>query len=148
MIPQSLTLTYEDFLDFPDNGKRHELIDGEQYVTPSPLTKHQKRVATLPRLLGTFVFEHQLGTILSAPMDVVLSDRNVVEPDFLFLATSRSSIITEANIQGPPDLVVEILSESTRKTDEIIKRKLYEKHQVEEYSSLLFLSRHDAMSLA
>lgn len=64
---------------------------------------------------------------------MVLSDLDVVEPDLLFVSSGRSSIITEKNVQGPPDLVVEILSETTRKTDEVIKRKLYEGHGVSEY---------------
>ena len=70
---------------------------------------------------------------MSAPTDVVFSDMDVVQPDLLFVSRGRESIITEDNIQGAPDLVVEILSESTRRTDELIKRNLYEKHGVREY---------------
>jgi Uma2 family endonuclease len=66
-------------------------------------------------------------------MDVVLSDQDVVEPDLLFVCAARASIITEKNIQGAPDLVVEIISETSRKTDRTIKRKLYERHGVREY---------------
>jgi Uma2 family endonuclease len=71
--------------------------------------------------------------LFSAPTDVVLSEIDIVQPDLLFVSRARTSIITEKNIQGAPDLVVEILSESTRRTDEIIKRKLYEHHGVHEY---------------
>ncbi len=66
-------------------------------------------------------------------MDVVLSDLDVIQPDILFITKKRELIITEKNIQGAPDLVVEILSDSSRKTDEIIKRKLYERYQIPEY---------------
>ena len=66
-------------------------------------------------------------------MDVVFSDLDVVQPDLLFISNQKSSIITEKNIQGAPDLLVEILSDSSRKTDEIIKRKIYERYQVGEY---------------
>jgi len=125
--------TYEDYLLFPDDGRRHELIDGEHYVTPAPKTKHQRVSSQLHLLLGSFVREHRLGQVFTAPTDVVLSDLDVVQPDLLFVSSARASIITEPNIQGPPDLVIEILSETTRRTDEIIKRKLYERHGVSEY---------------
>jgi len=131
--PSFLKFTYEDYLCFPDDGRRHELIDGEHYVTPAPLTKHQRILANLHRVIGPFVHEQHLGIVLSAPTDVVLSELDVVQPDFLFISAGRLDIVTEANIQEAPDLVVEVLSEGNRKTDEIIKRKLYEHHQVKEY---------------
>jgi Uma2 family endonuclease len=132
--PLSFTkFTYEDYLLFPDDGKRHELIDGEHYVTPSPITKHQKISGTLFGFLFTHIQRTKIGQLFAAPMDVVLSDLDVVQPDLLFITNNRASIITQKNIQGPPDLVIEILSESSRKIDEIIKRKLYERHQIAEY---------------
>src|SRR2546425_684946 len=130
---RSIKLTYEDYLHFPDDGKRHELIDGEHYVTPSPKTKHQQVSANLVFLLHQHVRATRAGQVFAARLDVLLSETDVVEPDLLFVSGARSAIITEANIQGAPDLVVEILSESTRKTDEIIKRKLYERFGVTEY---------------
>lgn len=125
--------TYEDYLLFPNDGKRHEIIDGEHYVTPSPSTRHQRILGNLHLAFGNFLKQHKLGEVFVAPCDVVLSDLDVVEPDLLFVSSGRSSIVTEKNIQGPPDLAIEIFSESTRKTDEIIKRKLYERHGVTEY---------------
>ena len=74
-----------------------------------------------------------MGEVFAAPYDVVLSDVDVVEPDLLFVSSSRQTIITERNVQGPQDLVVEILPNSTRKTDEVIKRKLYERYGVKGY---------------
>lgn len=73
------------------------------------------------------------GEILPGPLDVVLSDYDVVQPDLVFISSARSSIVTETHIHGAPDLVIEICTEQTRKTDEIIKRKLYERHGVKEY---------------
>ncbi len=125
--------TYEDFLLFPDNGKRHELIDGEHFMTPSPTTKHQRISQRLSLALGNFLKTNNLGELFVAPCDVFLSDLDVVQPDLLFISATRKGIITEKNIQGGPDLVVEILSERTRKTDEIIKRKLYEQYDTKEY---------------
>ena len=125
--------TYQDYLLFPDDGKRYELIAGDKYVTPAPRTRHQKISSNLQGILFDFVKKHNIGIVLSAPTDVVFSEMDVVQPDLLLVSRGRESIITENNIQGAPDLVVEILSESTRRTDEHIKRKLYEQHGVREY---------------
>ena len=132
-LEQHLKWTYSDLLLFPDDGKRHELIDGEHIVSPSPFTKHQRILVNLTRIIGTFLKQHPIGQIFVAPMDVVLSDFDVVEPDLLFIASEHASIITEKHIMGVPDWVIEILSVSSRKTDEIIKRKLYEHYGVQEY---------------
>jgi len=129
----SSQLTYEDYLLFPDDGKRHEIIDGNHTVTPAPKTKHQKISSNLTVAMGAFVKQRDLGFVLAAPSDVILSDENVVQPDLLFVSTERASIITEDNIHGAPDLVVEIISETTRKKDEVTKRKLYERFGVQEY---------------
>ncbi len=132
-VASPLKLTYEDLRHMPEDGKRHELIGGEHHVTPSPASKHQFVVSNLSRILGTFVHEHLLGRLVAAPLDVVLTDTDVVEPDLLFIARAHLARITEANLQGPPDLAVEILSESTRRRDEVTKRHLYERHGVPEY---------------
>lgn len=135
MSPQSqkAKFTYEDYLLFPDDGKRHELIDGEHYMTPAPSIKHQRISVNLCTILKNFLKRNKRGVVYTAPCDVILSDLDVVEPDLLFISAARTSIITEKNIQGAPDLVIEILSETTRKTDEVIKRKLYERYGVREY---------------
>lgn len=135
MSPQShpVKLTVEDYPLFPDDGKRHEIIDGDHYMTPAPSTKHQRISRNLLTALHAFVTRHRLGEVFAAPYDVILSDVDVVEPDLLFVSAGRAAIITEKNIRGAPDLVVEILSESTRKTDEMIKRKRYEQFGIMEY---------------
>ena len=125
--------TYEDFLLFPDDGKRHELLDGDHLMSPAPRIKHQDVSLNLAALIKDFLKQTGGGRIFVAPTDVVLSDLDVVEPDLVYVSAARAAIITEKNIQGVPDLVVEILSESSRKTDEIIKRELYERHGVSEY---------------
>ncbi len=130
---RSSQLTYEDYLLFPDDGKRHEIIDGDHCVTPAPKTKHQKVSFNLTVAIGSFVKQRGLGLVLAAPSDVILSDENVVQPDLLFVSTARANIVTEDNIRGAPDLVVEIISETTRKKDEVTKRKLYERFGVQEY---------------
>jgi len=129
----SVKLTYDDFVHFPDDGKRHELIDGEHYVTPSPNTKHQSIVMNLTGHIWSFLREHPLGTVFAAPFDVVFSDFDVVEPDVLFISEARRKVLTAKNIQGAPDLVVEVGSPGTRRRDEVIKHQLYERFGVSEY---------------
>ncbi len=127
-------LTYDDFVHFPEDGKRHELIDGEHVVTPSPNMKHQAVLRNLAGLIWSYLRTHRVGQVFFAPFDVVFSDFDVVEPDLLFVLKERQSqILTAANVQGAPDLVVEIGSPSTRKRDETIKRRLYERFGVAEY---------------
>lgn len=127
-------LTYDDFLRFPEDGKRHELIDGVHYVTAAPTVGHQELLGRLYLAIGNFlVGRRHLGRVFLSPLDVVLSYYDVVEPDLLFVAGDQQDILTEANVQGPPALVVEILSPSTRRRDEGIKRKLFEEKGIREY---------------
>ena len=129
----TVTFTYEDYLLIPEDGKRHELIDGEEYVSPAPKTRHQRIVGRLFLRLGRFVEQHQLGEAFVAPVDLILSETDVVQPDVLFIAADRSAIIEEHAVTAAPDLVVEVLSEGSRRHDEIRKRKLYERYGVQEY---------------
>jgi len=127
-------LTYDDFLLFPDDGKRHEIIDGEHYVTPSPNLRHQRLVGRLFLSIGNYLAAHPgAGQLFLAPLDVVLSYHDVVEPDLLFVAGDQTAIMTEKNIQGPPALVIEVISKSTRKKDAQTKRRLFERTGVREY---------------
>jgi len=132
--PTGLKLTYDDFVLFPDDGRRHELIDGEHYVTPSPNTRHQQISGDLFALIWTYLETHAIGRVFNAPFDVVFSQFDVVEPDILYLSNERAAeIITPKHVRGAPDLVVEIASRGTRKRDETIKRRLYERAGVLEY---------------
>ena len=130
----AVKLTYDDFVHFPDDGKRHELIDGEHYVTPSPNTKHQRLLGTLHWLIRSHLEAHPIGEVFVAPYDVVFTESDVVEPDILYFSKERASeVITELHARGAPELVVEIASRGTRKRDETIKRRLYERCGVSEY---------------
>jgi Uma2 family endonuclease len=133
--PESGTkLTYDDFVLFPDDGKRHELIDGEHYVTPSPNRRHQELVGRFHLIIGGWLQSHPIGRVYLSPFDVVISQFDVVEPDLLYMSNERAAqVLTEANVQGVPELVIEIGSPSTRKRDETIKRRLYERSGVNEY---------------
>ena len=137
MKPQTpsppVKFTYEDFVDFPDDGKRHEIIDGEHHVTPSPNTKHQTVSLNLTVMVGAYLKDHPTGRLFVAPFDVVFSNMDIVEPDLLYISRERLDILTKQHVRGAPDLVVEILSPGTRRVDEITKRKLYERCGVQEY---------------
>ena len=134
MSNPAVKLTYDDFVLFPDDGKRHELIDGEHYVTPSPNRKHQKVLGNLHLLIGNWLEQHPIGQVYFAPFDVIFSMFDVVEPDLLYMSNERAArVLTDANVKGAPELVVEIGSEGTRGRDETLKRRLYERAGVSEY---------------
>jgi Uma2 family endonuclease len=126
-------LTYEDYLLFPEDGQRHEIIDGEHYVSPAPSVPHQRLSMRLGSRLHFFVEQNRLGEVFAAPFDVLLSRHDIVQPDLLFISDRRSAILDDQNAKGAPDLVVEILSKSTRRMDEGIKLERYELLGVEEY---------------
>ncbi len=125
-------LTYEDYLKTPDD-ERYELLHGELIMAPSPGEAHQIISIRLGSQLHQFVEQAALGQVFSAPYDVKLSETDVVQPDLLFVSNERSSIRTPNNIQGAPDLVVEIQSPYTTKRDWNDKRALYARHGVTEY---------------
>ena len=106
--------TYEDFLNFLDDGNRHEIIDGEHYVTPSPNTKHQAVSISLAAIVWTYLKRHPIGAVFAAPFDVVFSDLSVVEPDLLYISRERGGSLTDKHVRGAPNLVVEILSPRVR----------------------------------
>ncbi len=103
------------------------------FVTAAPFVRHQKLVVRLTLRVGGFIEERQLGHFLVAPTDVVLSPHHVLQPDLLFISNERESILREKNVQGAPDLVIEILSEATRRLDTVVKRQAYERFGVREY---------------
>lgn len=127
-----IKFTYEDYLNTPDD-KRYELLDGELVMPPAPGELHQSVSGMLGWKLVQFAVENRLGRVYHAPFDVVLSNTDVVQPDLIFVSNERADIITPANIQGPPDLVVEILSPSTAARDKTFKRSLYARHGITEY---------------
>jgi len=129
-----IKFTYDDFLLFPDDGKRHELIDGEHFVTPSPNTSHQRISGRLFLLIGKWLEAHPVGQVFYAPFDIVFTNVDVVEPDLLYMSNARAAeILTTKHVTGAPEIVVEIGSPGTRKRDETIKRRLYERSGVSEY---------------
>jgi Uma2 family endonuclease len=124
--------TYKDYCATPDD-ERYELLNGNLMMVPAPNRKHQAVLLKLARKLGNFTEEHQLGQVYVAPLDVFLADTDVVQPDLLFISRAREHTLTDANVQGAPDLVIEILSPSTADKDQGYKHDLYGRHGVLEY---------------
>jgi len=118
-------LTYDEFRQLPDDGKRYELIHGEVHVSPSPNTKHQRAHARLFASLAPHVDKNGLGEVFSAPFDVRLAPDIAVQPDLIFISSARAKIILDNYISGAPDLVVEILWPSTAAYDRATKLGLY-----------------------
>jgi len=129
---QERSYTYEDYLKIDDNNQ-YELIGGKLILVPAPKTIHQEISGKIYRKVAGFVDNNNLGKVFYAPVDVLLTEKDKPQPDILFVSKERLHIITEANIKGAPDLVIEILSPSTSKWDKVEKSKLYYKHGVKEY---------------
>jgi len=125
--PSAIRYTWTDYLSTPeDTARRFEVVDGELFVTAAPRFRHQQVVANLVRMVGGLAMEHGLGKAVPGPVTVHLHDELVVEPDLIFVRTDRLGIVDpEGAVEGPPDLVAEILSPSNRAYDRDLKRKHY-----------------------
>jgi Uma2 family endonuclease len=134
-------LTYEDYAAIPNDGNRYEVLDGELYVTPAPVPRHQRVLANLFRIVDAHVRRHRLGELFIAPIDLILAPGSalrsqgrrtrtaeratIAQPDLLFIRAGRESIVTERAIEASPDLVVEILSPYSARQDRRVKAALY-----------------------
>lgn len=126
--------TYDDLLAMPEDGHRYELIQGEIFMAAAPKRRHQWAIMNLYDALRIFLTAHPIGELMLSPFDVKLSDVTVVQPDLLVVRAEKSgAVITEDFCDGPPDLVVEVLSPSNRGYDLIRKAALYLEHRVPEY---------------
>ena len=127
-----IKFTYEDYCNAPED-KRYELHDGDLVLVPALKEPHQKTSLELAVELRLLTRRTDIGYIYIAPFDVVFSDTDVVQPDVIFVSNDRREIITSDNIQGAPDLVIEVLSPSTAHRDRTFKRALYARHGVREF---------------
>ena len=126
-------LTWEDYVGFPEDGQRHEIIDGDHSVAASPFLMHQGALAELLFQLYAQIRRQGKGAVYPAPTAVQLSPHDIVEPDLLVVLSEHTSYLTEPKVNGPPDLVVEILSPSSRRKDRDLKLRLYQRAGVGEY---------------
>lgn len=136
-LKTKIKFTYEDYKSLPESEtKRYELLEGELVMVPSPTYRHQLILGKLEFLLRKFIQESDLGIVLDAPFDVVFEEageRRITQPDIFFISKERTEIIAEEEIQGAPDLVVEIISPRTEERDRGYKKTLYARHGVKEY---------------
>ena len=128
----STKYTHADLLAMPDDGKRREIIEGELFVTPSPISDHQRILFELSGAFRDYLKANPVGEVLFAPMDVILSDHDVLEPDLLLVLKEHEAIFKDW-VRGAPDLVVEILSPTTEARDRGPKMKAYARFGVREY---------------
>ena len=123
-------LTYRDYEALPDDGRRYEIHDGELSVTPSPGSLHQIVSVNLLRVLVAHVPSVAPGLLLLAPLDVILADTTIVQPDIVYVAPDRLGRVSPRGIEGVPTLAVEIFSPSTRTIDRVTKPRLYAHYRV------------------
>ena len=129
----NLRVSYADLERWPEDGRRYELYDGEVFEIPSPLPIHQMVLARLYLALQGHVSSHG-GIVLFAPLDIVLTDYDVVQPDLLLFTSERQHLIDPKKVtRNPPDLAVEILSPGTETNDRGRKLRLLARHGVREY---------------
>lgn len=126
-------MSLEELDRLPDDFNRYELIAGELFVTCTPRIRHQVILTRLETAISLYVRQKKLGLVLTAPVDVTLEPESRVQPDVLFIARERLDIVTDEGVLGPPDLLIEILSESSSSTDRKEKRDLYKRSGVKEY---------------
>lgn len=130
--PEDRKLTFEDYWNFPEDGLRHELLDGVHVVNAAPSLKHQDVIRELALQIGVFLKQHPRGKLYFAPTAVKLTPYDGVEPDLVFVAAEHLSRLVGTHIDGPPDLVIEVHS-SNKRYDVVDKRARYQLAGVPEY---------------
>lgn len=144
-----VVLTYRDYEALPADGKRYELYEGELFMTAAPGTQHQRVVLALAVLLREYVLAHGLGEVFIAPIDCIMSDITIVQPDIVFVDSGHASLTSARGVEGAPTLVVEVISPSTATADRGSKLQLYARYRVAYYwIADLELRRLDAHVLA
>ncbi|HEC99833.1 MAG TPA: Uma2 family endonuclease [Proteobacteria bacterium] len=125
--------TYQEYLELPPDGKVYQIIRGELYMVPAPATYHQEVAINLTLIIWNYVKKTGWGKIYNAPIDVIFTSTDIVQPDIVGISKDRFGIVKENGVFGAPDFVAEILSPSTLSIDTKLKKALYERHGVFEY---------------
>jgi Uma2 family endonuclease len=132
-IESTTKLGYAEYVCFPNDGFRHEVINGDHYMNPAPSTYHQTVSKRLQYQLYQQIELRDLGLLFDAPIDIQLSENDIVQPDLVVLLNAKKSIITPTKIKGVPDLLVEIISPSSLENDRVLKKSIYQRMGVAEY---------------
>lgn len=126
-------VTFTDLQSWPEDGRRYELYDGEVYVAPAPMPRHQLAMLELQDHLRRYAMSRG-GVVLVSPIDIVFSEENVLQPDIAFFVESRRHHVTlDRAIRVPPDVVVEVVSPSTVSNDLGRKKATFARFGVPEY---------------
>lgn len=126
-------ITYREYKTLPESGPRYQLIEGDLLMSPAPKPPHQRIVGRLFWALHSQVIQQGNGEAIVSPIDVVLSDTNVLQPDIVYVSPRRRKIIKEDGLFGAPDICVEVISASSREQDLGVKHRLYARFGVREY---------------
>ena len=126
-------LTYDDYARLPDD-RRWELFDGEAFMVPSPDVEHQRIVGRLHRQIAEYLERNGGGSVFMAPLDVVLAEENIYQPDLIFVADADESVIKDKHIRGVPTWVMEVISDPVRDLRD--KREIYMRFEIREYWAL------------
>jgi Uma2 family endonuclease len=129
----TLAITVHDYMAMPEGPPYYQLIEGELFMSPSPHWRHQKISGNIEWQIQSYLRNHDIGQLFHAPLDVIINETNVYQPDVLFFRhrNSKASLGNRC-VEGAPDFVVEILSKSTLHLDKDLKLKLYAKAGVKE----------------
>ncbi len=130
---ERLPQTAIELFEMLPEGLRCEVINNTIYMAPAPSFEHQEISDELTSQIRAFIKIKGLGKCVSSPVDVFLDKDNAFQPDVIFIATENLGIIQKGKVRGVPDLIIEVLSPGSRKTDLTIKRKAYEKNGVKEF---------------
>lgn len=130
---QTEPLTVADYERLPDDGRRYELIDGELIEMPAPSLFHQLVLAHYFAMMWAYVQEHKLGWVMFSPLDVELSEHNMLQPDLVFVSRGNQAMMAGQHVSGSPDIVVEATSPDSRLRDMVRKRDKYQFAGVQEY---------------
>lgn len=125
--------TWQDIKDLPASAGRTEIVDGDLIISPTPSGPHQRICTEIGASIGPYIEEHNLGRFYSCALHVILDTHVHYEPDLCFVSNARRGIIQENYIDGPPDLIIEVVSEGNRTHDTVVKFAHYEKYGVNEY---------------
>jgi len=125
LAPNVIRLNYRDYCALPEDGRRYEILDGDLFMSPAPGVNHQRILMRLARILADHVDAAGLGEVFIAPLDILLGEHDIVQPDIVFVATANQVVVTEKHIRGVPDLLVEITSPSRPELDTRDKRVVY-----------------------